>query len=118
MNLAILNKENSIKQAIKTIRESSISIGLVLDEKVLIGVVTQGDILKYIYGENSLIGSVNDFMTINYVFVTSFEKEFLDQMHKKYKIPYIPIIDEKRNLIGLSSVFSDKIIYINKQLFE
>ena len=53
MKLAYL-KENSIKEAIH-VEASSISMGLVLDNKVLLGVVTQGDIVKFTYNENTLL---------------------------------------------------------------
>ena len=114
MKIAILNKNQTIKEAIIQIKESSFSIGLVLDGKILIGVLTQGDILKFIYTENTFFGKVNDLMSIEYLYATDNENINLLDLHKKYKIPYIPIIDINKNLIGLSSIFSENIIFFEK----
>ena len=112
MNIAILNKNQTIKEAIVQIKESSFSIGLVIEGRTLVGVLTQGDILKYIYTENSFFGKVNDLMSIEYLYATDKENINLLDLHKKHKIPYIPIIDINKNLIGLSSIFLDNIIIL------
>ena len=112
MNIAILNKNQTIKEAIVQIKESSFSIGFVLEGKTLVGVLTQGDILQFIYTENSFFGKVNDLMSIEYIYAIDNENINLLELHKKHKIPYIPIIDINKNLIGLSSIFSDNIIFL------
>tara|TARA_B100001250_G_C19808396_1_gene794547 strand:+ start:379 stop:720 length:342 start_codon:yes stop_codon:yes gene_type:complete len=113
MKLYFLNKDDSLKDSIKTIKVSNISIGLVLEDETLIGVITQGDILKFIYDENSIFGKVKDVMTLNYIYTLSYDREKLYNLHCQYSLPYIPIISSDKKFIGLSSVFLSNII-LNK----
>ena len=111
MKLAILNKEFSIKDSINLIKSSGISIGLVIENERLIGVLTQGDIIKHIVSENSIFGKVNDLMTIDYRYESSKDRNKLLNIHKKEKIPYIPIVTKEKKLIGLSSIYEKDIIF-------
>ena len=113
MKLAILNKEFSIKDSINLIKSSGISIGLVIENERLIGVLTQGDIIKHIVNENSIFGKVNDLMTIDYRYELSKDRNKLLNIHNKEKIPYIPIVTQEKKLIGLSSIYEkDIIVYV------
>ncbi len=112
-NKSILNKNNSIKEAIENLALSGLQICFVCDGKKLLGTITDGDIRRAILKKVNLETKVEKIMNNNYISITinSSPKKAKTLMNF-YKINQIPVIDKNRNLVN---VFFSETIETNLQ---
>ena len=69
-NKSILNKNNSIKEAIENLALSGLQICFVCDGKKLLGTITDGDIRRAILKKVNLETKVEKIMNNNYISIT------------------------------------------------
>lgn len=97
------SKSATIKKLIEVLDEAGLQIALVLEGQELIGVVTDGDIRRYLLRYSDFNqASVSDLMNTDFTFVSDSAKLYeVKHLMRSKQIHQIPVLDENRNLIGL-----------------
>ena len=103
LNIDINNK---IKDALVAIELNHCRAVIVTDQKKLVGVVSQGDILRAVLNNLNLNSPLSEISNPSVVFVTKpLEKEQIIKFFKKgYNL--IPIVDTEGNLIEIKKLNS------------
>ena len=98
----IVKPSISIKEAIRIIDKTSYQIVLIVENKKLTGLVTDGDIRRGLLRGENLNSPVENIMKKNfkYLNIGATKKNALDMMIKE-TLKQIPVIDEKKNLKNL-----------------
>ena len=112
MKMHTLSLNTSIKEVIQYFINFNIAIALITDtDKKLLGVITQGDVIRFLNEYGNDYGKAEDIMTINFIYLNVSNLDKKDEMHLKHEIPHIPILQNNGKLYGLSSVYKKEIIY-------
>ena len=99
---AIIKKQNTIKEAIRNLANSSLQICFICENKKLLGTLTDGDIREAILKKISLDSPVKNIMNKNYLSVDSnLSYKKARALLRIYKINQIPVLDKKKNLINV-----------------
>ncbi|MGA2418378.1 MAG: NAD-dependent epimerase/dehydratase family protein [Candidatus Staskawiczbacteria bacterium] len=129
IKLLLINKNSSIKEAIKTIDRGSLGIAFIIDKNnKLFGVVTDGDIRRAILGGINIKNSIVDIANKNPITIKSenIKKEILYLKGRKDVIKKrpsmgslkIPVIDQMGRIKDIIFIYSDeqnKIKYFNQR---
>lgn len=108
----VISADATIQDAAKIMRNYKVHNLVVVSEKEVIGIVADEDIIHkvvaYNKNNNTLVG---DIMTSKVVTTTG-EESIIETAQKmnEYNISVLPVIDEKRNLVGVVSK-SDLLYY-------
>lgn len=98
----ITHKNLTIKESIKKLDESSKKILLIVDENnLLTGVVTDGDIRRWILKNESLDAKISLVMNPSPIFVYEGEENKAFDIMKDKFIDAIPILDKNRKVINI-----------------
>jgi CBS domain-containing protein len=110
MNKFCIKEYDNILSAIDKMSIMNISMLVVTNDNLSVeGVLTQGDIIHLFREGFSTNISLNRVMTTNFVYLELSDLSNRFKLHRRHKIPYIPILNENE-LIGISSIFEEKII--------
>ena len=104
----LITPDISIMSAIKRLSDEGMRILLVVDpEQHLIGVVTDGDIRRYILKQGNLELSVDQVMKKDPITASTLEdpEQLLIKM-RNLKILHLPIVDDEKKVTGLETVES------------
>ncbi len=103
MNLQelFINKEMQIKDAIKRLDETAKKILLVIENNILVGVITDGDIRRWILKNGNLKEQVNIIMAKNPKFIFKEDIKNAKRILKEYSIEAIPVLNEKKEVIDI-----------------
>ena len=104
LNKVLINKDTDIISALKQLNESSTKVLVVVDDlenKKLIGTITDGDIRRHILKTGSIEGKVYEICNKNPTYI---EKNYLDKslvrsLILERKLELIPVINEKQQVI-------------------
>ena len=110
----IVNPSTEILEVLKKIDENSKGIVYVCDHDVLVGVITDGDVRRYILKENTVFGEAKDIMNKNPKYVYTNELFNSKKIMKKNSIKSLPVIDKKKRIIEI--LFFNKSNKTNKSL--
>lgn len=99
----------TIKEAIDRIDEGKNRAVLVIDdENRLIGVLSQGDIIRALSYGKSLYSRVDSILHSNFLYLNERDMEEAYRMFKKIKITLLPIVDEEfrlKEVINIDDIF-------------
>ena len=112
MMVNIIHPEDSLRTVIDCFQISKLSFALVSKEGTLLGVLTQGDIIRAIRKKIELNVKAKQIMTIDFVTTSELDFDKRLKVHRHYKFPYIPVF-RGHQLIGVSSIYSQEIMTIN-----
>ena len=104
----LINKNESIKSALKKIDGNHLGIIFIEDNEKVIGVATDGDIRRFMLENNNLDSLIYKCMNKDFIFIL--EDDMSNDLIRKSlndKIKVIPILTDQMNLV---SVVSDKVI--------
>ena len=104
----LINKNESVKSALKKIDGNHLGIIFIEDKDKVIGVSTDGDIRRFMLKNNKIDSSV--YKSMNKKFTYLLESEVTSELILKSlndKIKVIPVLDDNMSLV---SVVSDKVI--------
>src|SRR5690554_414620 len=102
METAIINEEQSVREAIKQLNENRLQILVVVDEEgALAGTVTDGDIRRAVLKDLSLDNPVREIMNKNPRFVQVGSESKAYNLMLKKRIKAIPVVDEGKKVTGL-----------------
>lgn len=118
MNIEALciNKEIPIINAIKLLDKTNKKILLVIEDTKLIGVVTDGDIRRWIIKNGDLNEQVKFVMNSNPVYLYEGEMYDAEEIMRSKMIEAIPIVDRRKRVIDIvfwNDKFREKLNYYN-----
>lgn len=103
-------------QAMRHLDETGRKILLILSEERLVGVLTDGDIRRWILKGGTLESPISDVMHRSPKFVYTAERERAASLMKRYRLESIPVLDEFHRPIDL--IFWDGSFQIENQALE
>lgn len=115
----VINKENNIRQAIEKIDKNGKKILLVLEDKKLIGVITDGDIRRWILKSGDMSASVEVIMSKSPIVLSKDELSKVKKVMIENSIEAIPIVDknnEVEDIIFWSDLFYKEVNYDNHEV--
>lgn len=109
-----INREMLIKDALKRLDETAKKILLVVEQNKLIGVLTDGDIRRWILKNGNLKETVDVIMSKNPKFIYKEEVKNAKRILKEYSIEAVPVVDENLQVIDIifwNDKFNKKLNY-------
>ncbi len=105
----IINETESIKDAMKKIDENTLQFVMVANlELKLLGTLTDGDIRRYLLSDKSINSNVTNAMNRNPIYAqTGFDKEIYLKIMDDNSIKSLPILNEKKQIVGLETSTKD-----------
>jgi mannose-6-phosphate isomerase-like protein (cupin superfamily) len=103
----LINKNETIKSALKKIDGNHLGIIFIEDDNIVVGVATDGDIRRFMLKENSLDSIIHKCMNKDFFYLIDSDVTnnlILESLNDRIKV--IPVLNAKRNLV---SVVSDKV---------
>ena len=102
MDKYIIRRDYTIKEAIERIDESKDRVAIVMtSDNQVIGVISQGDIIRAIISGKDLYSRVDGFVKPNFFFLKTRDMEKAYCLFKNHKITLLPIIDENGSLVDV-----------------
>lgn len=98
LNEILINDNINIKEAMKKLDETAKKILFVVEDKKLVGSITDGDIRRWILKNGELTLKVKKIINYNPLKLSENQKHLAKDIMLKNKIQAIPIIDSKNNL--------------------
>ena len=96
-----VSKEDTIIDSIKVLDQTARKIVLVVEEERLLGVVTDGDIRRWILKNGSLDECVYKIMNVQPIFITNQEKYKAEEIFASKKIEALPVVDKEQKVIDI-----------------
>tara|TARA_A100001035_G_C27775716_1_gene498873 strand:+ start:519 stop:872 length:354 start_codon:yes stop_codon:yes gene_type:complete len=94
-----IDYNSTLNQAIKKIETNTYKTLVVTKKNKIIGILSEGDIIRAIYKNINYISPIKNHMTTDFKFVNkNSETEKVLRYYKKYNITIIPVCDKKFNL--------------------
>lgn len=108
-----INEYSTIKNALKRLDETGQKILLVQSSNILKGVITDGDIRRWILKNGNLKDSVSKIMNKNPITVKAGSEYLIRDIMSKMRIEAIPIVSESHEIVDIvfwNENFSEKMI--------
>ena len=104
-NRIILNKNSTIKEALEIIDVGDMKIALIIEERKLIGTVSDGDIRRAFLRGLTIQDSVEEVIHKDFIYAkVGDSKEKIIELAKFNQIYQIPIVDDKLILVGIEEL--------------
>ncbi len=97
----LVDKSYSLKETMTMINANSMGFALVCDGGKLLGIVTDGDIRRYLLGGGSLMESIDNIANREFFFVGENERHLARTIMEREKITVIPVVNERRELVDI-----------------
>lgn len=111
-------RENiSIREAIKILDTTAKKILVVTEGKRLIGIITDGDIRRWILKNGNLQDSVNKVMNTNPKYIHERDRAYANKVLEEQMIEAIPVVDDNNEVIDIvfwNDKFKHKLNHYNK----
>lgn len=102
MDKYCISKDYTIKEAIEHIDRNRDRVAIVRNlEKKVIGVVSQGDIIRALISGKSLYTRVERILRSNFLYLNENDIEEAYKLFRKIKITLLPIVDDEFYLTGI-----------------
>lgn len=96
-----INKDLSIKEAIKKLDETAKKILLVVEDNKLIGVLTDGDIRRWILKSGNLSDSVSLIMIKEPKYIFEDERKNAKKILKENSIEAVPVLNKEKEIVDI-----------------
>jgi len=100
----ILKKNSYIDDAVKMISVNNSRAVFILDKKKIIGVVSEGDILKALIYKKNLNTPVHKIMNKSFKFLNNKDLELAKKYFVKFSISIIPVVNKKMELKDIITI--------------
>lgn len=104
----LIKKDTSVNECIKILDEYGKKIIIVLDQNKLIGVITDGDIRRFILKNGDLNSNVTNIMNKSPKYLNISEKEKAFDLMETFKIDAVPVVNDNHEVIDI--IFSGNIL--------
>lgn len=101
INDLLINKDMSIRDGIEKLDRYGKKIIIVVENKKLIGIVTDGDIRRWIIKNGDISSNIENIMNKCPKYLKEEEKNKVKDIMNKYKIEAVPIVNEKKEVIDI-----------------
>lgn len=102
MNKYCIHQGYTIKEALDRIDASKNRVAVVLnDSEKVIGVVSQGDIIRALCSGKSIFARVRDIVQPSFLYLNSRDYEAAYKLFRKKKVTLLPIVNEDFELIDV-----------------
>ncbi|WP_070001148.1 nucleotidyltransferase family protein [Cellulosilyticum sp. I15G10I2] len=111
-----VTKDITIRQAIERLDQTAKKLLVVVEDKKLIGVITDGDIRRWILKNGDIKRSVSLIMNTSPVFLNREEKDKCIELMKAHSIEAIPLINDSREVVDIlfwNEVYDNQFKYYN-----
>jgi len=110
----IINKDTSVKEALKIIEEGSLKIAFVIsDDHTIFGSISDGDIRRWIISNGSISGSAGEICNKSAIKLRKgYNLNNVKKIMTEKLISVIPIVDEKNKILHFltySDIFGEKL---------
>ena len=109
----IVSEETTVFEVMKVIDHNTKGIAFVCKDKKLLGVVTDGDIRRFILRRGNLDNPIREIANYNPKFVTNGEDIDYFAYMKRYSIRALPIVNKNRKLLSIRFLYGDKPVLSN-----
>lgn len=102
MNNLIIKNKDSIKTALQKLQENKKRFLICLDDKLVSGLITDGDIRRGLLDGLTIFDSINKVINTNFQYLTlnsSFDE--VCEKFKSDKIDFLPIVNNNMNLVNI-----------------
>ncbi len=110
----LVNKDMSIRKGIDILDKSGKKFVVVVEDKKLIGVVTDGDIRRWILKNGDISKSIDNIMTKSPKYLQIEERNNVKEIMNKYKIEAVPIVNKEKEVVDVvfwSDVYNNQFTY-------
>lgn len=111
MKVNQIQETSTIKELLESFVRNNQPYALVMRNGSVVGLVTQGDVVRLMLKKISINTKVKEVMTINFNSLSSVDSHERMKEHKLKQMPYIPIL-KNGTLVGVSSVYMEEILKI------
>ena len=115
LNDFIVSEDKTVLEVMKIIDHNAKGIAFVCNDTKLLGVVTDGDIRRFILRRGNLDNSISEIANYNPKFVTNEENVDYFAYMKQYSITALPIVNKNRKLLSIRFLYDNKPV-VNNQL--
>ncbi len=118
MEKHIVSDDYTIKEVMEHFEVNHDRVAVIInDDRKVIGIVSQGDIIRAIASGISLYTSIQKIIQPSFLYLKERNMEKAYELFKKKKITLIPIVDEKFNLTGIVNL-DDVYDYLDRRIAE
>lgn len=96
-----INRDMQIKDALKRLDETAKKILIVVENNKLVGVITDGDIRRWILKNGDFKESVDIIMAKNPKYIYKEDAKIAKKILKKYSIEAIPVVNENHEVMDI-----------------
>ncbi|MCS6105468.1 CBS domain-containing protein [Clostridium botulinum] len=110
----LVNKDMSIRKGIDILDKNGKKFIVVVEDKKLIGVVTDGDIRRWILKNGDISKSTDNIMTKSPKYLQIEERNNVKEIMNKYKIEAVPIVNKEKEVVDVvfwSDVYNNQLTY-------
>lgn len=97
----LVERTHSLKETMAAIDANSMGVALVCEGKKLLGIVTDGDIRRYLLGGGSLQEAIGNIANRKFFFVGENERHLARAIMEREKITVIPVVNERQELVDI-----------------
>ncbi|MDE7224117.1 MAG: NTP transferase domain-containing protein [Acetatifactor sp.] len=97
----LVEKSYSLKETMTVINANSRGFALVCNGRELLGIVTDGDIRRYLLGGGNLQESIYNVANKEFFFVSENERHLAKAIMEREKITVIPVVNERQELVDI-----------------
>ena len=99
----LIDKNKSLKDALKVINNNGKGLCFVVEDSKLLGVITDGDIRRYLIRETELDSKVYKVMNQSFVYFHVETEASIIRESLKGKIKFIPLVDDEFNIVDIAT---------------
>lgn len=110
MNLSdyIVTEDKTVLDVMNVINNNGRGVAFICKNDKLLGIITDGDIRRYILGKGNLNAYINEIANYNPIYVTNDKKiDYFDYM-KKNSITVLPILNNKGKVLSIHFLYDNK----------
>lgn len=111
----IIDKRDSVYSAMEKINKNARGIVYAVDHGMLYGVITDGDVRRYLLRKEKLEESVDKLCNTEFCYLPEDSEAYASLEMSKRKISSIPIINDKKEIVKI--LFNDGLV-VNKEKHE
>lgn len=104
----IVSKENSVIEVMKVIDKNTKGIALICDNEKLLGIVTDGDIRRYILKNGELNKPIKNIANYSPKYVTNEDAIDFTAYMKHHSITALPIVNKKMRILSIRFLYDNQ----------
>ena len=113
----VIQKDRSILDALRLIALNNNRAVIVLDKKEVIGIVSEGDIIRALLKNKKINSPLSKIMNKSFKFLTKDNRSVALRYFKKHTVSLLPVVDKKMrvmDIITLKDIFKGSFTWVDK----